>query len=582
MTDTPIPDIGKYKIIELVGEGAMGVVYRAVDSVLDRTVAIKVMNESIARQADLRKRFLNEAQAAASLQHPNVVCIYDLGEVDGHLFIAMEFVYGVDLEKLLELQEPLSLQARLDIVIDVLTGLSFAHKRGIIHRDIKPANIRITDDGRAKIMDFGVAHLASSTLTSTGAILGTPSYMAPEQITEGKTSPATDLFAVGGILYQLLTQIRPFEGQTLQNLFFKIITEQPTPISELKPGLPPALERIVDKAMAKDPSHRYTNALEMANELSAVRSKLSGASYPESVSLSASVSSAIEQARTTKTRSRNFAFAGAGAVFAIAALLGWSQLSKPRPTSGLTASAPSTRVDVVALPAPIASPPATTAAVPPPAVVNPEPPAVKEDVAAQRAEARRVAALQTKLAQQRAAAAARNAATRPAPPPSRVAQPPATSSAPALTTQAPVQNPIVQQQVVTTPPPAAALTRPVETPPRETQPTAPAAPTSADVSPTIQAYARAIESRDVGAIKRVYPDLTANQERGFEQFFRSARSVNVTFRVTSVEGTGSTAVAHLAGAYDYVNAGGQSVHQPVGFAATLRNTGGGWRLVAVR
>ena len=207
MADASISAIGKYRIIELVGEGAMGVVYRAHDSVLDRNVAIKVMNESIARQDDLRKRFLHEAQAAASLQHPNVVCIYDLGESDGHLYIAMEFIQGVDLERLIELAEPLSLQARLDIIIDVLTGLSFAHKRGIVHRDIKPANIRVAEDGRAKIMDFGVAHLASSSMTSTGSILGTPTYMAPEQITEGKTSPATDIFAVGGVLYLSLIHI---------------------------------------------------------------------------------------------------------------------------------------------------------------------------------------------------------------------------------------------------------------------------------------------------------------------------------------------------------------------------------------
>jgi len=130
MSENQLPDIGKYKIIELVGEGAMGVVYRARDSVLDRSVAIKVMNESIARQDDLRRRFLHEAQAAASLQHPNVVTIYDLGDLDGHLFIAMEFVEGIDLEKLMESGQPLSLQAKLDILIDVLTGLSFAHKRG--------------------------------------------------------------------------------------------------------------------------------------------------------------------------------------------------------------------------------------------------------------------------------------------------------------------------------------------------------------------------------------------------------------------------------------------------------------------
>src|ERR1700741_3813401 len=330
MTDVKIPDIGKYHIVELVGEGAMGVVYKAKDSVLDRTVAIKVMNESIARQDDLRKRFLHEAQAAASLQHPNVVTIFDMGDVEGHLFIPMEFVDGIYLEKLLEMGQVLSLQAKLDIIIDVLTGLSFAHKRGIIHRDIKPANIRVTEDGRAKIMDFGVAHLASSSMTNTGSFLGTPSFMAPEQITEGKTTGATDIFAVGGVLYQLLTHFKPFEGTTLQNLFFKIITEKPKRVSELMPGLPSALDRIVEKAMAKEPADRYANALDMANDLSAVRSKLSGPAYPESVSLSASVSSAIEQARVKQTRSRNLIFALGGAAAAVALLIGWSLLAKVR------------------------------------------------------------------------------------------------------------------------------------------------------------------------------------------------------------------------------------------------------------
>src|SRR3954467_6325914 len=341
MTESARPDIGKYHIIELVGEGAMGVVYRATDSVLDRTVAVKVMNESIARQEDLRKRFLHEAQAAAALPPPNVVSIYDMGEVDGHMFIAMEFVDGVDLEKLLELGQPLSLQAKLDIIIDVLTGLTFAHKRGIVHRDIKPANIRVTEDGRAKIMDFGVAHLASSSMTSTGSILGTPSFMAPEQITEGKTSAQTDIFAVGGVLYQLLTMLKPFDAPSLQNLFFRIITEKPKRVSEVMPGLPPALDRIVEKAMAKEPSDRYASALDMANELSAVRAKLSGPAYPESVSLTASVSSAIEMARKkSRNRTRAFAFAGGGAGAAVLILGAWSQIVKARAPETAAAQTP--------------------------------------------------------------------------------------------------------------------------------------------------------------------------------------------------------------------------------------------------
>src|SRR2546423_1191386 len=232
MAENQLPDIGKYKIIELVGEGAMGVVYRARDSVLDRSVAIKVMNESIARQDDLRRRFLHEAQAAASLQHPNVVTIFDLGDADGHLFIAMEFVEGIDLEKLMESGQLLSLQARLDI-----------------------------------------------------------------------------------------------------------ITEDPKPVSALMPNLPRSFDAIVQKAMAKDPKDRYVNALVMANELSAVRAKLSGPAYPESVSLSASVSSAIEQARKkAESRSRNFMIAGLAALAAVVLLIIWSEVGRPRAANPAVAS----------------------------------------------------------------------------------------------------------------------------------------------------------------------------------------------------------------------------------------------------
>jgi serine/threonine protein kinase len=585
MAEPKISSIGKYRIIELVGEGAMGVVYRAQDSVLERTVAIKVMNESIARQEDLRKRFLHEAQAAGSLQHPNVVTIYDLGEVDGHLFIAMEFVQGVDLERLIELGEPLSLQARLDIIIDVLTGLAYAHKRGIVHRDIKPANIRVADDGRAKIMDFGVAHLASSSMTSTGSILGTPSYMAPEQITEGKTSAATDIFAVGGVLYQILAQMKPFDAPTLQNLFFKIITEHPRPVTELMPGLPPALDRIVRKAMAKEPAERYASALDMANDLTNVRSKLSGPSYPASVSLSASVASAIEQSRKSAgIRTRKFAYIGGGALAAAAIVaIAWSQVSQsgsakleaadkpvaavaPAPSqlavgtstagasTGSNAAVPDTRTPVVQ--APPAQPPD-----------RPERTSDAVREAAARQAAREAAAREAR---------ARAAKVPPKPVPTRVATAPTTSTVvppPTLTTR---------QETVTSPPPVVVSPPVVQTPKQEAPAPAPAPPSVADIAPTVQAYARAIESRDIGAIRRVYPGLTSNQQQGFEQFFQAARSINVTFRVTNVEFSGASADARLVGAYEYVTTAGKVERQPVSFAATLRHEGNGWRLVSVR
>jgi serine/threonine protein kinase len=566
MADASISAIGKYRIIELVGEGAMGVVYRAHDSVLDRNVAIKVMNESIARQDDLRKRFLHEAQAAASLQHPNVVCIYDLGESVGHLYIAMEFIHGVDLERLIELAEPLSLQAKLDIIIDVLTGLSFAHRRGIVHRDIKPANIRVAEDGRAKIMDFGVAHLASSSMTSTGSILGTPTYMAPEQITEGKTSPATDIFAVGGVLYQILTMMKPFEAPTLQNLFFKIITETPRNITELMPGLPPALDRIVRKAMAKEPTDRYASALDMANDLTNVRSKLSGPSYPASVSLSASVASAIEQSRTSsRKRVRTLAFAGGGAL-AVASLfaIAWSQGSR----SG------SPKLEAADKPVPIATPasPQVTAGTssaaatpiretqPPSSMPRP----IKQEKPRATVRDTRAGTVVTKVA-------------------SKPIQSQVTTTAAPLT-QAPAQIPSTRQEALPAPPSVVTAAAVVPAPPKqETAPPPVAAPTAADIAPTVEAFARAIESKDIGAIRRVYPGLTSDQQRRFEQFFQGARTINASFKVANVTASGASgADAQLFGAYEYVTTAGKTERQPVTFAVTLGHDGRTWRLTSMR
>ena len=579
MPDTQLPDIGKYKIIELVGEGAMGVVYRARDSVLDRSVAIKVMNESIARQDDLRRRFLHEAQAAASLQHPNVVTIFDLGDLDGHLFIAMEFVEGIDLEKLMESGQLLSLQAKLDIMIDVLTGLSFAHKRGIIHRDIKPANIRVTGDGRAKIMDFGVAHLSSSSMTTTGSLLGTPTYMAPEQITEGKTTEQTDIFAVGGVLYQLLTNMKPFEGPTLQNLFFRIITEDPKKVSEMVPNLPRALDSIVMKAMAKDPKDRYAKALDMANELSAVRAKLSGPAYPESVSLSASVSSAIEQARKkAQTRSRNFAIAGVSALAAVILLIVWSEASRPRTASQSVATQPAAARDsatpIARANAPLtAQPPATEANV---TTALPVPPGTS---AARKNEKPSLTTTRN----------TRTSAPLPKPP----VRPPTTTttrqSAPAVipspTTPTPTQSAAVQQQqLVTTTPAQQPVVQKVE-PPKESPPVPPQpkAATVGDLSPVVEAYARALESKDINAVRRIYPAMSGVQQRNLQAFFQIARDLDVTFRIEDLSSTTTSAEATLAGTYKYVNSTtNDEKHVPVSFAASFQRDGNVWRLSALR
>ena len=268
--------VGKYTIQSMAGEGAMGAVYLARDTVLNRNVAIKVMNATIARDELLRQRFLREAQSAGGLQHPNVVTIYDFGEVDGYLFIAMEFVEGTDLESALDAVPPMPLDDRLAVMIDTLRGLDYAHQHGIVHRDLKPANIRLTTDRRAKLMDFGIAHVASQKLTQTGMIMGTTYYMAPEYISGEPVTAASDLFSMGAVLYEVLTGQRPFTGETMQAIIFSVIQHTPVPPSHLDPSLPPALDVIVARALAKDPAGRYAFARDMADALQEVRDVMRG------------------------------------------------------------------------------------------------------------------------------------------------------------------------------------------------------------------------------------------------------------------------------------------------------------------
>ena len=269
--------VGKFELHEPIGEGAMGAVWRAYDSVIRRYVALKLLSRA-GRTADARERLLREARAAGALPHPNIVTIYDLGEADGQLFIAMELVDGHDLSTLIALSEPLPLERKLDLVIDVLQGLSYAHERGVIHRDIKPSNVRIASDGSVKIMDFGIARLQSADVTGSGAIVGTPTYMAPEQITNGAITPATDVFAVGCLLYELLTYRKPFEGETVHGVLYQVLTTDPKPLRATVPSIPAALERVVSKALIKVPEERYETARQMQSALFAIRAALSGAS----------------------------------------------------------------------------------------------------------------------------------------------------------------------------------------------------------------------------------------------------------------------------------------------------------------
>ncbi len=259
--------IGKYQVHKVLGHGGMGTVYEALDPVIQRKVALKTMIPGLADAPELRLRFLREAQAAGGLRHRNIVTVYDLGEDKGRPYIAMEYIDGTDLEKIIQNKEPLSLEWKLDVLRQVCEGLGYAHRHGIVHRDIKPANIRVTPDGEVKIMDFGIAHLQSSNLTKSGLVLGTVHYMSPEQIDGAKVDHRADVFSVGAIAYELFAYKRPFEAESITGVMYQIMHDRPDekvlPTTQYSPGL----ERIILKAMARQVEERFQSLEEMHGDL---------------------------------------------------------------------------------------------------------------------------------------------------------------------------------------------------------------------------------------------------------------------------------------------------------------------------
>lgn len=226
-----LESVGRYKIESVLGEGAMGVVYRAHDPIIKRTVAIKLIKigEGIgeAEKKEFYERFYREAQISGTLNHPNIVGIYDIGEEQGMPYIAMEHVQGRTLSEIMAEQGPFDIENVIKIVSQLSSALDYAHRKEIVHRDIKPGNIMIDDDFRCKIMDFGIAKLQNSSLTQTGTFLGTPSYSSPEQIMEGKIDHRSDLFSMGIVTFEMITGTLPFKGQTLSSILYKIAHEAP-------------------------------------------------------------------------------------------------------------------------------------------------------------------------------------------------------------------------------------------------------------------------------------------------------------------------------------------------------------------
>jgi serine/threonine protein kinase/Flp pilus assembly protein TadD len=264
--------IGRYEVESLLGRGGMGEVYKAQDKTLDRFVALKIMRSAALDETNARERFIREAQAAGGLRHPNIVTIYDLGEFENQMYIAMEFIHGRDLEHLIKEKSPLALDDKFNIMIQVCEGVAFAHRNQVIHRDLKPSNIRIDDQGIVKIMDFGIAKLETSNMTASGTVLGTPFYMSPELIRGTRVDPRSDIFALGSILYEVLTYEKPFAGD-MPSVFYKIINEQPAPLSEWMEISTAPLQAIIDRCLEKDKTKRLQTASELADLLREAQQK---------------------------------------------------------------------------------------------------------------------------------------------------------------------------------------------------------------------------------------------------------------------------------------------------------------------
>ncbi len=272
------PTLGRYEVVNELGRGAMGVVYKGEDPKIHRTVAIKTVRLSDFDEemlGEMKERFFREAESAGLLTHPNIVTIYDAGEEHDLAYIAMEFLKGKDLEGHTKKDNLLTIRETLTITAQVADALDYAHNRGIVHRDIKPANIMRLDETReVKVTDFGIARITGSSKTKTGVIMGTPSYMSPEQVAGKKVDGRSDIFSLGVVLFELLSGEKPFKGEDITSLMYQVAREKHPSIRTINPKTPPVVEKIIDRALEKDPEKRYQKAGQMAEHLKMVIAKI--------------------------------------------------------------------------------------------------------------------------------------------------------------------------------------------------------------------------------------------------------------------------------------------------------------------
>ena len=583
----------RYVVDREIGHGGMATVYLAHDIKHERQVAVKLLRPEIGALLGA-DRFLHEIKLTSRLQHPHILPLYDSGQIDGRIYYIMPFVAGESLRDRLRREKRLPVDAAVTVTREVADALAYAHGHGVVHRDIKPENILLSES-HALVTDFGIARAISKsggerweTLTSSGAVVGTPAYMSPEQAAgDLAIDGRSDIYSLGCVLYEMLVGTPPFIGPDGELRLVRRFTEPAPSVRISRPMVPERIAAVVAKALALDAADRYATAQELIDALA-------GHHVP--------VPARVPRWRTAFIP---YMVAAIAAGFAL-----WLTFSEREERAAL--------LDQAVAEADTA--PAPPRAEPPPVAVAGAGEAAEDSVAAERFVAPRPdpvrpapdtarrarpttippAALAAAMEVRRRASAAGASGSELAPGNAAVdsaralarrgriddalsrlddatsswivAEHAAQARAAAIERQ---QAPAAPPLVIVPSPPVTASTTTVRTPPAPED-------ARAAIAAIIDGYAGAIETRTVAAIRRVYPSITAAQVRSWEEFFASIRQIDATLSITSLDQSGATATAAVAGAFDYVVTSGRSEHRPVSFMVTLRRERDGWRITAIR
>ena len=556
-----------YLLEHELGGGGMSRVFVAHETSLGRQVVVKVMLPELAAGVSV-DRFRREIQLAARLQHPHIVPLLSAGESNGLPFFTMPFVVGESLRARVARGE-LPIGEAVHILRDVVSAVAYAHDFGVVHRDIKPDNVLLSG-GVAVVTDFGVAKAVSAStdaaqhtsLTSMGVALGTPAYMAPEQATaDPNVDHRADIYALGAMAYEMLTGRAPFAGRTAQATLAAHVIEEPDPIDRRRPGLPPALAAMVMQCLAKRPADRPQSAAELKHTLDSLGTPSQGTA-PTQAALAVPSAAAERRADGMRPRAMTLLLIGLGAVLLLAVGAFWARRTGavgagPGPASQQALSPPAAAPESSPAAAP-ATPPAGAARDSVPAVATaPERTPTRSPAAVPPATPRDARPLVPQIERvpfTPPAGAAEAAAS--GPPPSSISQP------------------AVDTPATPVPQPAPVVTPPVAAPPPDPRP---------ELRASLADYAAAIESESVGSIRQVYPAMTAEQQRGWEQFFGMVRQVKAALSLAQLDVQENSAEAQVAGSYAYLNTSTHRTEQrPVSFHMTFRRDSSRWRIVQVR